>query len=49
MNEDRKTGSVGPAGSGRKHRWNTPTLSRIEASTAEVGTRNQVDGNFTSS
>jgi hypothetical protein len=49
MHEDRTTGLVGTAARPSKQHWHTPTLSRIEASEAEVATRNQVDGAFTAS
>jgi hypothetical protein len=49
MINESKASHVGSDASQGKRAWDTPTLSRIKASEAEVGTRNVDDGAFTDS
>jgi len=47
-----KEATARPVGTTDKHHkgsWSTPMLTRIDAGDAEVGTRNNVDSNFTAS
>ena len=50
MNEQNKARLEGPANVDSKRSWSKPTLARIDAEKAELGTRVDVlDGGFTTS
>ena len=49
MIEDSKTGRARSAEKRSKRAWSTPTLTRLEASGAELFTRETGDGEFSTS